>query len=184
MQAHPKIWNLYEGKNLRYISKHPPEGSIFTKINPTHKSWPDACGTHDKDEVNRICEERGFEYTWYGNWIEVRRIAPALRGPDEHFNHPYWYNQSYLYHGNPRIRKGWVNHLFANLLYANPTTRQYDIEFEDATLLPREVVYEIYAVLEQNEIWFDWHKGDILLLNNITNMHGRATTNGPRKILA
>lgn len=183
MQMHPNVWNLYSGKNLRYISRHPPEGSIFSKINVTHKSWPEAFHTQDREEVERICKSKGFEFEWHGDWIEVIRIAPAFRGPDQHFDHAYWYNQSYLYHGNPRIRKGWVNHLFVNLLYSNPTTRQYDIEFEDGSPIPRDVVYEIYDVLEENSVKFDWHKGDIMLLNNIKTMHGRAPSKGDRRIL-
>jgi hypothetical protein len=184
MLNHPYIWNFFNGHKIRYISRHPPEGSFFNKINVTHKTWPQVFETKDKSEVERICKEKGLEYKWLGDWIEVSRLVPAIKDPDQYFDHPYWFNQSYLYHGNPRIRGGWINHIMANLLYINPSTRQYDVELEDGTPIPMRIVYGIYDILAQHEIKFDWQKRDVLVLDNIKALHGRAPTGGKRRILA
>lgn len=184
MEEHPRVWNLFEGKILKYISRHPPEGSFFAKVNKTHKTWQDSFATNDKEEAERICLEKGFEFKWLGDWIEVIRLAPAIQNADEHFDHPYWFNQAHLYHSNPRIRGGFLNHTLANLLYISPSTRQYDIEFEDGTQIPQEIIYEIYDVLEEETIKFDWQKGDILIIDNKKALHGRAPYEGPRRILA
>lgn len=183
MLQHPNVWNFFNGHQIRYISRHPPEGSFFNKVNVTHRTWPQVFETHDKEEVERICQTKGLEYKWIGNWIEVSRLVPAIKGPDDYFDHPYWLNQVHLYHGNPRIRGGWVNHILASLLYMSPTTRQYDVELEDGTPIPRNIIYEIYDVLEQQTIKFDWQKGDVLVLDNIKALHGRAPCVGQRRIL-
>lgn len=183
MLKRPHIWDLFNGRNINYISRHPPEGNFFTRVNPTHKTWQKAFETSDKDEVPRICMEKGYDFKWLGEWVEVTRHVPAIRGPDQYFDHPYWFNQAHLYHANPRIRGGWTNHLLANLLYISPSTKQYDIEFEDGTPMTQQVIYEIYDILDEKTIKFNWEKGDVLLLDNRRALHGRAPYIGQRRIL-
>lgn len=154
----PDIWNFFNGHSIRYISRHPPEGSLYSKVNKTHKTWPQVFETQDKNEVDRICKQKGLEYQWIGDWIEVIRVVPAIQNPNPYFDHPYWFNQVHLYHANPRIRGGWINHILANLLYFSADTHQYDIELEDGTAIPREIIYGIYDVLEQQTIKFNWKK--------------------------
>lgn len=178
------VWNLFEGKMIKYISRHPPEGSCFCRVNPTHRTWQACFETEDRDVVERICKEKGFSFQWLGDWIEITRLAPATRGPDNFFSHPYWYNQAHLYHANPRVRGGYINHYLANLLYAMPSTRQYDVCFEDDSRIPRSAVYQIYDAMDAATIHFDWNKGDILLIDNRKVLHGRSPCSSPRRILA
>jgi alpha-ketoglutarate-dependent taurine dioxygenase len=96
---------------------------------------------------------------------------------------PYWFNQAHLYHSNPRIRGGWANDFLANVLYFDPTTRQYDIQFEDGSEIPQDIIYEIYDVMEEQTVRFDWQKGDVLILNNTKVLHGRAPYSGQRRVL-
>lgn len=178
------VWNLFEGKKIKYISRHPPEGSCFCRVNPTHRTWQACFETEDREVVERICKEKGFSFQWLGDWIEVTRLAPATRGPDTFFSHPYWYNQAHLYHANPRGRGGRLNHYLANLLYVMPSTRQYDVCFEDDSTIPRSAVYQIYDAMDESTIHFDWQKGDILLLDNRKVLHGRSPCSSARRILA
>jgi alpha-ketoglutarate-dependent taurine dioxygenase len=39
-------------------------------------------------------------------------------------------------------------------------------------------------VLDRNTVSFPWERGDFLVLDNVLSMHGRATFDGPRRILA
>jgi alpha-ketoglutarate-dependent taurine dioxygenase len=183
IKSDSELWDLFNGKTLKYISRHPPEGNYFTWVNNTHRTWQDTFETNDKSEVENICREKGFEFHWLGEWIEVIRRAPAIHAADKTFDHPYWYNQAHLYHSNPRIRGGYVNDFLANLVYSDPTTRQYDIEFDDGTQIPQEAIYRIYDIMEEQTIQFDWKKGDVLLLDNKQILHGRAPYFGPRRIL-
>lgn len=179
----PEVWNLFEGKTMKYISRHPPKGSFFNKINKTHKTWQDAFETADKKEVERICKEKGYEFKWIDDWIEVTRKVPAIRNPDDHFDFAYWYNQVHLYDLNPRLCGGWTNYILANMVYMKKTTRPYDIEFEDGSSIPRDVLYKIYDTLNDNTIKFDWKEQDVLLLDNFKALHGKAPNEGPRRIL-
>lgn len=180
---YPDVWTLFYGQNLNYISRHPPEGSFFTKVNRTHKPWQKAFETTDPLEVEKICKEKGFTYTWLGDWIEVVRRVPAIRTQDQYFNFDYWYNQAHLYHSNPRIRGGWLTHILANLLYIVPSTRQYDIEFENGESIPQDIIYHAYDVLEDSIVKFDWKEEDVLIVHNIKSLHGRAKYKGERRVL-
>jgi alpha-ketoglutarate-dependent taurine dioxygenase len=37
--------------------------------------------------------------------------------------------------------------------------------------------------LDANTVKFPWQRGDMLVLDNVLSMHGRATFDGPRRIL-
>lgn len=184
MMRNVRLWNLFYGQNLKYVSRHPPLGSFFTKVNRTHKPWPEVFETNDRLAVEKICKEKGFGYRWYGDWIEVTRIAPAIQNPDGYFDQPYWFNQAHLYHGNPLVRGGLLYHILANVLYVIPSTQQYDVYFEDGSRIPQEMMYAIYDILEQQTIKFDWQQGDVLILDNRKTLHGRAPYSGARRIMA
>ncbi len=180
---HEHLWSTYDGKSLKYISRHPSEGSFFTSVNPAHKPWQEVFETNDRAEVEAICQEKGFTWRWLGDWIEITRIAPATLGPDGHLDFPYWFNQAHLYHPNPRKHGGYLNDFMYNLLYIHPETRPYDIEFTTGEELDEELVYQVYDILDQKTIYFDWQAGDVLILDNFKTMHGKAPHDGPRRVL-
>jgi alpha-ketoglutarate-dependent taurine dioxygenase len=179
----PHIWDLFASQNLNYISRHPPEGNFFSKVNRTHRTWQQAFETEDKTEVERICRESGFDFKWMDEWIEVVRHVPGISSPNEHFEHPCWFNQAHLYDANPRLYGGWLKYVLANLLYISSSTKPYDIEFEDGSPISRATFYEIYDILDAHTIRFDWQEGDVLLLDNHKALHGKAPSSGQRRIL-
>ena len=65
-----------------------------------------------------------------------------------------------------------------------PSTKQYDIEFLDGTSIPESIIYEIYDILNERTIMFDWQKGDVILIDNKKALHGRAPYSGSLPTLA
>lgn len=183
MMKRPHIWNAFSKQTINYISRHPPEGSFFSSVNPTHRTWQQAFETEDTGEVERICKESGFDFKWVDGWIEVVRHVPGIAAPNEHFDHPYWFNQAHLYHANPRLYGGWMKYLLFNLLYNSSSTRPYDIEFEDGSSISQSIFYEIYDILDAYTIQFDWQQGDLLILDNHKALHGKAPCSSKRRIL-
>ncbi|MCE5316904.1 MAG: TauD/TfdA family dioxygenase [Parachlamydia sp.] len=180
VKKHPELWQALQ-RTFRYTSRHPSEGSFFSSVNKTHKTWQSSFQTTQKDEVEKICRAKGFEFKWLsGDWIEVTRIVPGVKRINDVF---HFYSQAHLYHSNPRIRNGWGYHILANLLYIQPSSRQYDITFEDGSQVPQEFIYQIYDILEANTIKFDWQIHDALLIDNRMGLHGRVPYKGERRIL-
>ena len=55
--------------------------------------------------------------------------------------------------------------------------------FANGSPIPREDLYHVLDVLDANTVYFPWQKGDLLILDNVLAMHGRATFTGKRRIL-
>jgi alpha-ketoglutarate-dependent taurine dioxygenase len=62
--------------------------------------------------------------------------------------------------------------------------RLHEVFFADGSTIPLKDLYHILDVLDANTIYFPWKKGDVLVLDNILAMHGRAVFSGKRRILA
>lgn len=183
----PDLWNLFEGRTIKYVSRHPPEGSFFNRVNATHKTWQECFETDDKAKVEEICKSKGFKFKWipsklFGEWIEVTRRAPATKinaegGKD-------WFNQAHLYYSTPKRDGGWLNYILASLLYIIPWTRNYDVSFDDeGPQFSKKIMDQVHEILEKETVKFNWQKGDVLVVNNFKALHGKAPHKGPRSIL-
>ena len=65
------IWEFFDGQKLKYISRHPPEGNYYSRINKTHKTWQEVFETTNQEDVESMCKEKGFDFTWLGDWLGV-----------------------------------------------------------------------------------------------------------------
>lgn len=180
----PDVWKMFHDKTVQYVSRHPPTGNWFTKVNKTHQTWQDTFDTTDKQKAEATCQARKMSYKWIGDWLEVTREAPCTRPNPDNAKDKLWFNQFHLFHANPIIRGGWITHILASLLYFRPQTRQYDVQLSDGTPLPNESVCAIYPILDNQTVRYDWYKGDVLLVDNIRTLHGRAPYSGERRILS
>lgn len=175
----------FEDKGLTYISHYYYRDKLMTLINKykrSHKSWVDVFETENKKEVEKKCIDNEFSWCWLPNdWIEIQQTRPAS------MEHPLtqervWHNQAHLYDFNPRLL-GWKNYLAASLLYIKKSTRLHEIRFADGSMVPREDLYHILDVLDKNTVSFPWQQGDVMVLDNVLAMHGRAPFSGKRRIL-
>ena len=178
----PKVRDKFTQKGLKYISCYPYKCAIMNTVNKSHKSWTHVFETHDKTEVEAKCKENDFGFKWRRtDWIEIAQQGPsALKHPEtgEHV----WFNQAHLFDFNPKLLNWW-RYLGTKLLYARKHTLLHKITFADGTPIPRKDLYHILDVLDRNTVRFLWKKGDLLVLDNILTMHGRATYKGKRRIL-
>lgn len=170
---------------LKYVSCYFHRSKLIEWLNSyqkAHKSWIDVFETSDKKEVERKCKENEFEYKWNKNdWIQISQTRPAT------LEHPIvkdkvWFNQVHLFDFNPKLLGNW-RYLAAKMLYAPKHMRLHEVFFADGKKIPRDDIYHVMDVLENNTIYFPWQKGDVLVLDNILTMHGRSPFQGPRKVL-
>ncbi|MBA3237818.1 MAG: TauD/TfdA family dioxygenase [Parachlamydiaceae bacterium] len=184
MDEHVKM--KFNDKGLQYISNYFYKSSIMdflNKVQRSHKSWVDVFETNQKDSVETKCLENDFEFAWgKKDWLRVCQKRPSVMA------HPItkdtvWFNQAHLYDFNPKLL-GWWRYLGVKLFYFQKYTRLHEIAFGDGSPIPRKDLYHILDVLESHTIYFPWQKGDILMLDNVLAMHGRATFTGKRRIFA
>jgi alpha-ketoglutarate-dependent taurine dioxygenase len=182
----PGVRERFLERQLKYVSAYYGHSLLMDLVNslqPSHKSWRDVFETCRRDDVERLCREHDFAFAWYDdNWIQISQTRPAA------IKHPVteewvWFSQAHLYDFNPRLLGVW-RYVAAKLFYARPHTRMHEIFHADGAKVDRADLYHIMDTLDANTVAFPWQRGDLLVLDNVLTMHGRATFSGPRRILA
>lgn len=178
----PDVRDRFEEKGITYTSHYPGKNSWIRTANPFHKPWSVVFETADPKKVEALCTQHGITYKWHpSEWLEMHQTTPAT------LTHPQtkkklWFNQAHLFDFNPKLL-GWWRYLATQILYLKPHTKLHSVTFGDGTPIPQKDLYHILDVLDQCTVYFPWQKGDLLILDNLSAMHGRATFKGPRRIL-
>lgn len=172
-------------RGLKYVSCYYHKSQLMAMLNKlqrSHKSWIDVFETHDPKDVEKKCRENEFEFKWnQDGWLQISQTRPAVM-PHSTTGEMIWFNQAHLYDFNPKLL-GWMRYIGAKLFYVRKHMRLHEVFFADGSSIPREDFYHILEQLEANTIYFPWQRGDVLVLDNVLAMHGRATFTGKRRIL-
>jgi alpha-ketoglutarate-dependent taurine dioxygenase len=173
-------------KGIKYLSSYYHKSQLMEWLNKfqrSHKSWPEVFETTHKEEVEKKCIENEFAFRWKkDDWIQINQFRPAF------IEHPetkeqVWFNQIHLYDFNPKLLGIW-RYLAAKVFYIREHTRLHEVSYADETKIPRSDIYHIMDTLDEQTVRFPWQKGDVLVLDNVLAMHGRAPFTGKRRILA
>ncbi|HKU42611.1 MAG TPA: TauD/TfdA family dioxygenase [Polyangiales bacterium] len=183
----PAVRARFLERQLKYVSAYYGKSLVMDLVNalqPSHKSWRDVFETSQRADVERLCREHDFEFAWHRdhNWLRISQTRPAA------IEHPetqewVWFSQAHLYDFNPRLLGAW-RYVGAKLFYARPHTRLHEVFHADGGKVERADLYHIMDTLDANTIAFPWQRGDMLVLDNVLSMHGRAPFTGKRRILA
>lgn len=181
----PKVKERFNKKGLKYVSCYYYKSGVMDLLNSwqrSHKSWIDVFETHDKQEVEKKCRENEFEFKWQQNdWIKISQSRPATM-QHEITGEDIWFNQAHLYDFNPKLL-GPLRYVGAKLFYIRKHMRLHEVFFKDGSRIPKKDLYHILDQLDLNTVYFPWQKNDVLVLDNVLAMHGRATFSGKRRIL-
>lgn len=182
---HEKIKSRFKEKGLKYTSRYYHKSLLIDLINwlqPSHKTWTQVFETSNKDEVERKCRQSNFAYKWNVNdWIEISQQRPAtIRHPQT--NEEVWFNQAHLFDFNPKLLGMW-RYIGAKLFYCRKHTKMHEVSYGDLSSIPSNDIYQIMDILDKNTVSFPWQKGDVMVLDNILTMHGRATYTGKRRVM-
>ncbi|KTD51027.1 TauD/TfdA family dioxygenase [Legionella quateirensis] len=181
----PEFIQCFQEKGLTYVSHYYYKDKLLRTLNRfarSHKSWMEVFETHDKAEVEDICRNNEVSFRWLrSDWIELKQKRPAVM--DHPITHEtVWFNQAHLFDFNPRLL-GLLNYIGAKILYCRPSTSLHEIRFGDDSPIPRHYLYHILDVLDKKTVAYPWQNGDVMVLDNILAMHGRAPFKGKRRIL-
>jgi alpha-ketoglutarate-dependent taurine dioxygenase len=182
----PNVRDRFMQRGLKYVSCYFGDSWVMDLVNslqPSHKSWRQVFETDDPIEVERLCREHDFEFAWHdSSWIRITQTRPAaMAHPDT--KEWVWFSQAHLYDFNPRLLGGW-RWVAAKAFYARPHTRLHEVFHADGSKIARRDLYHIMDTLDRNTVAFPWKRGDMLMLDNVLAMHGRAVFAGKRRILA
>jgi hypothetical protein len=137
-----------------------------------------AFGTDDLDEVHAIAAKYGMTLDiGDGGGPRLTYTGPgALR--DTATGNLVWFNQAALHH--PARLDGPVRDVLTQMYGAGSLPRQAC--YGDGTPITDATVETIAAVLERHTRLVAWQPGDVVLLDNLRYLHGRASYEGARTV--
>lgn len=142
-------------------------------------SWQETFQMTDRTQMQRYCQKNNIVADWLSDGR--LRIKQVLKATIEHpaTGELVWFNQAHLFH-----------------LSSLPTEIRLELEKTGAPdEMPRNAFYgngepidheslrQIRQAYDQEEKLFNWHKGDILVVDNILVAHGRKPFEGERKVV-
>ncbi|MFG2078070.1 TauD/TfdA family dioxygenase [Nonomuraea maritima] len=169
----PEVRERFAGRGVAYL-QNLHGGFGFGK------SWQDTYETTDRAEVEQALAGTGAEFRWTDDEeLRVRQARPAVR------RHPVtgeevWFNQAEQWH---------VSNLPDDeaeaLLEMAETDEDLPLQatYGDGTPLDVADLQHVRDVAKQNECFFPWQQGDVMMIDNLLVMHGRHAYTGPRRIL-
>lgn len=141
--------------------------------------WQEVFGTRDRDEVIRYCHANAIDAEWKA---DGRLRTTALRNAIQ--RHPetkdeVWFNHAAFFHLStlpPDARAG-LRELFAEEDLPSNTY------FGDGEPIPDDVMEHIRACYRDAAARFDYHEGDVLIVDNMLTAHGREPFTPPRQVV-
>ena len=165
-----KIVERFAEQGILYVRNYLPGISL---------SWQDVFQTNDRREVEQFCQQNQISWEWMGQdrlrtW--QRRSAFQI--------HPVsaerlWFNHGVFFHATsllPQVRD-------ALLEVISEENLPYNTYYGDGSTIDNDTLEVIRAAIAQETVRFDWHRGDLLILDNMLTQHGREPYQGSRQIL-
>lgn len=137
--------------------------------------WKTIYQTEDRNEVNKILDSKGYEYTWVDDeHLRVKWTLPAFiehpsTGKELWFNHMFFGHKS---HYNEAVLEFFAEEDLPFVTY-----------YGDGQKIEDEVIQEFVDFYKEHSIVFKWEQNDFLLLDNLCFSHGRESFEGDRTIL-
>jgi amino acid adenylation domain-containing protein len=141
-------------------------------------SWQHFFKTEKHSDVEKICQESGIDYTWYGeDNLRISQVCPAI------ITHPLtqeksFFNQIQLHHYS--FLEQDVKQHFLEICQQDELPR--NVFYGDLSPLEQEVIDIISELYETCAVRFDWQAGDVVMLDNMLAAHARDPFEGKRKI--
>lgn len=183
----PEIVDRFEQCGIRYEFSYPDRSRALALANRVAgglvgKTWMDVFETNDRDLAEARCRNLGLEVTRGRNHaLRAHATLPAI------ITHPEtgeraWFNQAHLFRLTPHTM-GWLPYFEAQLAFLLPVFRMHDVTYGDGSPIPRQVLDRVCQALEREKVLVSMRPTDLLVVDNLLCMHGRARFSGPRRVL-
>jgi alpha-ketoglutarate-dependent taurine dioxygenase len=166
----PDIRQRFEDAGVLYLRNFSEEVGM---------SWTKAFQTERREKVEEIARSAGYRLKWHdNNQLTTWRIGKAC-GRHPSTGQPIWFNHAAFFHIStlpPAIRETLTAQLAEDEL---PNNSYYG----DGSPIEEEVVEQIRSCYLAHRLIFDWHRGDVLALDNMLVAHARQPYRGSRRVL-
>ncbi|BBB56330.1 taurine catabolism dioxygenase TauD/TfdA [Candidatus Megaera polyxenophila] len=174
--------NVYKKIDLSIKEKFEKNGIMYVR-NYTpgiDLSWQNVFQTEEKEQVNKFCKDNDIQIQWNNSGPELttRQVCQAtIKHPI--INKPVWFNQAHLFH----ISALEESNRFSLIKELGENNIPRNAFYGDGSPIEIEVLRHIRKVYNEERIKFKWHKGDIMILDNVLTAHAREPFKGERKVV-
>jgi hypothetical protein len=170
LTKYPDFMHKLESLGLKYIRVLPKEDDDSSAIG---RGWKSTFLTESKEGAEIELQKLGSTWEWLEN-DNLKTITATIPGVK--------YDEG-LHRTNKRV---FFNSIVAAYAGWNDSRNQGEkaVVFGDGSYCDPEIMADALDMMESICVAFKWCAGDVLLLDNRTNMHSRRPFSGPRRILA
>jgi alpha-ketoglutarate-dependent taurine dioxygenase len=166
----PKILQQFSEKRLQYVRNF---------VDGLDVSWQRFFGTEDPAVVEDSCAKQGMTCEWMGR--DHLRISQRCRAVIRHpkTGEMSFFNQVQLHHIHcldPAVRLSLLS------IFKREDLPRH-VHFGDGSPIDDVVMDHVGEVYERNAVRFQWQRGDLVSLDNMSVAHARDPYVGPRKIV-
>jgi len=172
--------NILQNLDTKFVARCEAEGIKYVRnyYSGLDLSWQEVFQTSDKQDVDKYCEKHGIEFEWLNGQPELvtRQTRPATIVHKD-TGKKTWFNQAHLFHPTSLSREN-------RAILDDATNGLYprNAYYGNGDVISDKDINSVLRAYEQEQIKFEWRRGDILILDNILMAHGRTPFTGKRKI--
>jgi alpha-ketoglutarate-dependent taurine dioxygenase len=166
-----ELLDAFESRGVRYVRHYHP----FVDV-----PWQQVFRTDDRAVLADFCARHEIAHEWLD--AGTLRTTQVCQGTAVHpvTQDRVFFNQAHLFHassvGSDVARS--MTELFG------PDRLPRQTSFGDGEEIPDSWLARIRAAYAESSFVFQWHPGDVLLLDNMRYAHGRRSFTGTRRVVA
>ena len=142
------------------------------------RSWQATFETDERATVEAHCRKAGMDWRWTERGLSTSVVRPGvLRHPAT--GEAVWFNQADQWHA----ALAGVKHPDARPRALDEAALPCHASFGDGGAIDPAELMAVRRVYAECEVVFTWHRGDLLVLDNVLSAHGRKPFKGAREIL-
>jgi alpha-ketoglutarate-dependent taurine dioxygenase len=168
--VNPDVLKELKQRGLRYVRNY---------RNDIDMDWRASFQTHKRTDVEKYCLDNNIICEWLAE-DHLRTAQPQsafIHDPQTDqlllCNHAHIFHQAAM---EPLLRESLLDTYGEQGLPRN-------VFFGDGEKIPDEVILHLRESYKQAQRTFSWKKGDVMMLNNLRCLHGRAPFKGKRSTL-
>ncbi|MFI1353936.1 TauD/TfdA family dioxygenase [Streptomyces sp. NPDC020898] len=144
------------------------------------KSWQDTFETDDRATVEEFLTESGADFVWTADGgLRVSQHRPGVR-KNPRTGRDTWFNQADQWH--PSNLPDDEGELLLSLTDSVDDLPHW-VTYADGTPLSDEDLAEVRAAQREHLLTEPWQRGDVMIVHNLSVLHGREAFTGTRKVV-
>ncbi|MFJ6694633.1 TauD/TfdA family dioxygenase [Streptomyces sp. NPDC091272] len=144
------------------------------------KSWQDTFETQDREVVEDFLKTSQAEFEWTAEGgLRLSQHRPGVR-KNPRTGEDTWFNQADQWH--PSNLPGDEGETLLSLIDSVEDLPHW-VTYGDGTAIPEEDLAEVRASARDNKVVEPWLAGDILVVDNMSVLHGREAFTGSRRVV-